>query len=93
MVNRAFLENGVEERNGKDAALGRRLEKLRRDFGPTFLTASKTRKRSKSCSTLMAPLAGKAGRQMEIIDEMSTTGTTGIKTVFVTLPGSSGCPR
>jgi hypothetical protein len=39
MVNRAFLENGVEVRNGKDAALGQRLEKLRRDFGPTFLAA------------------------------------------------------
>ena len=39
MVNRAFLENGVEERNGKDVAHGRRLEKLRRDFGPTFLAA------------------------------------------------------
>jgi hypothetical protein len=39
MVNRAFLENGVEECNGKDAAHGRRLEKLRRDFGPTFLAA------------------------------------------------------
>ena len=34
-----FIESGGEERNGKDAALGRRLEKLRRDFGPIFLTA------------------------------------------------------
>lgn len=34
-----FIESGGEERNGKDAAHGRRLEKLRRDFGPTFLTA------------------------------------------------------
>jgi P-type conjugative transfer ATPase TrbB len=45
MVNRQStgnmqrMENGAEEHNGKDAALGRRLEKLRRDFGPTFLGA------------------------------------------------------
>jgi hypothetical protein len=29
----------IEERNGKNEALGRRLEKLRRDFGPVFLAA------------------------------------------------------
>src|SRR5271165_1541625 len=34
-----LIESGGEERNGKDAALGRRLEKLRRDFGPVFLAA------------------------------------------------------
>src|SRR5258705_13837845 len=34
-----FIESGGEERNGKDAAHGRRLEKLRRDFGPVFLAA------------------------------------------------------
>src|SRR4029077_16062206 len=34
-----LIETGVEERNGKDAAQGRRLEKLRRDFGPVFLAA------------------------------------------------------
>jgi hypothetical protein len=40
MVDRAALiENGIEERNGKNEALGRRLEKLRRDFGPVFLAA------------------------------------------------------
>src|ERR1700757_4255689 len=45
MVNRQStgnmqrMENGAEEHNGKDAALGRRLEKLRRDFGSTFLAA------------------------------------------------------
>jgi len=40
MVERAvFIENGFEERNGKNEALGRRLEKLRRDFGPVFLAA------------------------------------------------------
>jgi type IV secretion system protein VirB11 len=33
------VENGWEERNGKDAAHCRRLEKLRRDLGPTFLAA------------------------------------------------------
>jgi hypothetical protein len=33
------MENAPEEHNGKDAAHGRRLEKLRRDFGPTFLAA------------------------------------------------------
>jgi hypothetical protein len=35
-----LIETGVEERNGKDAAQGRRLEKLRRDFGPVFLAAA-----------------------------------------------------
>ena len=40
MVDRAALiENGIEERNGKNEALWRRLEKLRRDFGPVFLAA------------------------------------------------------
>ena len=39
MVNREVIENPAEERNGKDAAHHRRLEKLRRDFGPTFLAA------------------------------------------------------
>ena len=34
-----FIESGGEERNGRDAAHARRLEKLRRDFGPTFLAA------------------------------------------------------
>src|ERR1700750_3300265 len=34
-----LIETRVEERNGKDAAQGRRLEKLRRDFGPVFLAA------------------------------------------------------
>jgi hypothetical protein len=34
-----LIESGMEERNGKDAAQGRRLEKLRRDFGPVFLAA------------------------------------------------------
>ena len=38
-MDREVVENGEQERNGKDAALGRRLEKLRRDFGPTFLAA------------------------------------------------------
>ena len=33
------VDNGGEKRNGKDAAHGRRLEKLRRDLGPTFLAA------------------------------------------------------
>ena len=40
MVDRAVIENGFEERNGKNEALGRRLEKLRRDFGPVFLAAA-----------------------------------------------------
>jgi type IV secretion system protein TrbB len=39
MVNREVLEIGAEQSNGKDAANHRRLEKLRRDFGPTFLVA------------------------------------------------------
>ena len=34
-----LIETGVKERNGKDAAQGRRLEKLRRDFEPMFLAA------------------------------------------------------
>ena len=34
-----LIESGAEERNGKDAAQARRLEKLRRDFGPVFLAA------------------------------------------------------
>ena len=34
-----LIESGAEERNGKDAAQARRLEKLRRDFGPVFLGA------------------------------------------------------
>jgi len=34
-----LIESGGEERNGKDAAHARRLEKLRRDFGPVFLAA------------------------------------------------------
>ena len=37
--NMQRMESGGEERNGKDAAHARRLEKLRRDFGPVFLGA------------------------------------------------------
>ena len=45
MVDRAsHLENRIEERNGKNEALGRRLEKLRRDFGPVFLFADQIAK-------------------------------------------------
>jgi type IV secretion system protein TrbB len=35
----AVIETGIGERNGKDLAIDRRLEKLRRDLGPTFLNA------------------------------------------------------
>src|ERR1700751_1831408 len=75
MVNREVIKNGAEERNGKDAAHDRRLEKLRRDFGPTFL------------ADLADPLTieillnadgtlwqEKLGGQMEIIGEMSAGG-------------------
>ena len=34
-----LIENGGEERNGKAAAHARRLEKLHRNFGPSFLAA------------------------------------------------------
>src|SRR4029077_425622 len=67
-----MVENGGEERNGKDAALGRRLEKLRRDFGPTFLAALNDPQTIEILLNADGTLwQEKIGRQMEIIGQMS----------------------
>src|SRR5215471_20535864 len=78
MVNRQSTgnmqrtENGAEERNGKDAALGRRLEKLRRDFGPTFLDALNDPQTIEILLNADGILwQEKLGGQMEIIGQMS----------------------
>jgi len=72
MVNREVIENPAEERNGKDAAHHRRLEKLRRDFGPTFLAALNDPKTIEILLNADGTLwQEKLGGQMEIIGEMS----------------------
>ena len=72
MVNRELIENGAEARNGKDAAHDRRLEKLRRDFGPTFLSALNDPLTIEILLNADGTLwQEKLGGQMEIIGEMS----------------------
>src|SRR5215469_5193737 len=72
MVNREVLEIGVEQSNGKDAAQGRRLEKLRRDFGPTFLAALNDPQTIEILLNADGTLwQEKLGGQMEIIGQMS----------------------
>ena len=72
MVNRVVTENG--ESNGKDAALGRRLEKLRRDFGPTFLAALNDPLTIEIVLNADGTLwQEKLGGEMEIIGEMSAS--------------------
>src|SRR6201993_1808175 len=72
MVNREVIKNGAEERNGKDAAHDRRLEKLRRDFGPTFLAALEHPQTIEILLNADGTLwQEKLGGQMEIIGEMS----------------------
>ena len=72
MVNREVIENGAEERNGKDAAHDRRLEKLRRDFGSTFLAALNDPLTIEILLNADGTLwQEKLGGQMEIIGEMS----------------------
>src|SRR6266446_8169794 len=67
-----FIENGGEERNGKDAALGRRLEKLRRDFGPVFLAALNDPQTIEILLNADGTLwQEKLGGRMEIIGQMS----------------------
>jgi Flp pilus assembly CpaF family ATPase len=67
-----MVENGGEERNGKDAAHGRRLEKLRRDFGPIFLDALNDPQTIEILlNTDGALWQEKLGGQMEIIGQMS----------------------
>jgi type IV secretion system protein TrbB len=66
------VENGGEERNGKDAAHARRLEKLRRDLGPTFLAALADPLTIEILLNADATLwQEKLGGQMEIIGHMS----------------------
>jgi len=72
MVNREVIKNGAEERNGKDAAHDRRLEKLRHDFGPTFLAALEDPLTIEILLNADGTLwQEKLGGQMEIIGEMS----------------------
>ena len=72
MVNREVLEIGVEQSNGKDAAQGRRLEKLRRDFGPIFLAALNDPRTIEILLNADGTLwQEKLGGQMEIIGEMN----------------------
>jgi P-type conjugative transfer ATPase TrbB len=67
-----FIESGGEERNGKDAALGRRLEKLRRDFGPIFLAALNDPQTIEILLNADGTLwQEKLGGQMEPIGQMS----------------------
>jgi len=71
MVNREVLEIGAEQSNGKDAANHRRLEKLRRDFGPTFLAALNDPQTIEILLNADGTLwQEKLGGQMEIIGEM-----------------------
>ena len=70
--NMQRMENGAEERNGKDAAHGRRLEKLRRDFGPTFLAALNDPQTIEILLNADGTLwQEKLGGKMEIMGEMS----------------------
>jgi type IV secretion system protein TrbB len=73
MVNgEEVIRNGAEERNGKDAAHDRRLEKLRRDFGPTFLGALYDPQTIEILLNADGTLwQEKLGGEMEIIGEMS----------------------
>src|SRR5258708_9796407 len=72
MVNREVIENGAEEHKGKDAVHGRRLEKLRRDFGPTFLAALNDPQTIEILLNADGTLwQEKLGGQMEIIGQMS----------------------
>jgi Flp pilus assembly CpaF family ATPase len=73
MVNREVIEEiGGEHRNGKDAAHHRRLEKLRRDLGPTFLAALNDPKTIEIVLNADGTLwQEKLGGEMEIIGEMS----------------------
>ncbi len=75
MVDRAALiENGIEERNGKNEALGRRLEKLRRDFGPVFLAALNDPQTIEILLNADGTLwQEKLGGRMEPIGQMSAT--------------------
>src|SRR5260370_6209119 len=67
-----MVERGGEERNGKDAGVGRRLEKLRRDFGPTFLAALADPLPIEILLNADGTLwQEKLGGQMEIIGQMS----------------------
>src|SRR5258707_13959496 len=66
------MENAPEEHNGKDAARGRRLEKLRRDFGPIFLAALNDPRTIEILLNADGTLwMEKLGGQMEIIGQMS----------------------
>ena len=77
MVNREVLEIGAEQSNGRDAAQGRRLEKLRRDFGPTFLAALNDPQTIEILLNADGTLwQEKLGGQMEIIGEMSAGAPT-----------------
>src|ERR1700745_346888 len=72
MVNREVIKHGAEERNGKDAAHDRRLEKLRRDFGPIFLAALNDPLTIEILLNADGTLwQEKLGGEMEIIGEMS----------------------
>jgi type IV secretion system protein TrbB len=72
MVNREVIEIAAEQSNGKDAAHHRRLEKLRRDFGPTFLAALNDPKTIEILLNADGTLwQEKLGGQMQIIGEMS----------------------
>jgi P-type conjugative transfer ATPase TrbB len=67
-----MVDNGGEERNGKDAAHGRRLEKLRRDLGPTFLGALNDPQTIEILLNADGTLwQEKLGGHMEIIGQMS----------------------
>ena len=69
-----LIETGVEERNGKDAAQGRRLEKLRRDFGPGFLAALNDPQTIEILLNADGTLwQEKLGGRMEPIGQMSAT--------------------
>src|SRR6202047_5252467 len=69
-----LIETGVEERNGKDAAQGRRLEKLRRDFGPVFLAALNDPQTIEILLNADGTLwQEKLGGQMEPIGQMNAT--------------------
>jgi type IV secretion system protein TrbB len=69
-----LIETGVEERNGKDAAQGRRLEKLRRDFGPVFLAALNDPQTIEILLNADGTLwQEKLGGRMEPIGQMSAT--------------------
>jgi Flp pilus assembly CpaF family ATPase len=69
-----LIETVVEERNGKDAAQGRRLEKLRRDFGPVFLAALNDPQTIEILLNADGTLwQEKLGGRMEPIGQMSAT--------------------